>query len=43
MMSFEEDDEKPKTFFGLEMGDSVTYIIVFILAVIFIRQVSALF
>ena len=42
-MNFEEDEEKPKTFFGLEMGDGVTYVIVFILAIIFIRQVSALF
>lgn len=47
-MSFEDDEdttgnEKPKKFFGLELSDTVTYVIVIILAVIFIRQVSVLF
>ena len=48
-MSFEDDnttgDDKPKNkkFFGLELSDGVTYVIVIILALIFIRQVSVLF
>lgn len=44
-MSFDEehndtDNEKPKTFFGLELGDGVVYTVVIILTLIFIRQVS---
>lgn len=46
-MSFEDEEEssqeKPKKFFGLELSDGVTYVIVIILALIFIRQVSVLF
>ena len=46
-MSFEDDDNtgegKSKKFFGLELSDGVTYVIVVILALIFIRQVSVLF
>lgn len=48
-MSFDEENDentssdnngnKPKTFFGLELGDSVVYTIVIILTLIFIRQV----
>ncbi len=30
---------KPKTFFGMELGDGVVYTIVIILTLIFIRQV----
>ncbi|MDP1933202.1 MAG: hypothetical protein Q8L60_17265 [Gammaproteobacteria bacterium] len=41
-MSYNKE-QKPKKFFGMEVGDSVTYIIVAILAIIFIRQVSVLF
>jgi len=37
------NDQKPNRFFGLEMGSSVTYIIVGVLLVIFIVQVSKLF
>lgn len=36
----EKDEEKGKTFFGLEVGDSMVYGIVVILAVIFIVQIS---
>ncbi len=35
-----EDGDKPKTFFGFEIGDGVVYGIVIILTLIFIRQVS---
>ncbi|MDX1490772.1 MAG: hypothetical protein R3332_05760 [Pseudohongiellaceae bacterium] len=35
--------KEPKKFFGFEVGDSVTYLIVAILVVIFVRQVSVLF
>ncbi|MFM1896684.1 MAG: hypothetical protein RLZZ385_1758 [Pseudomonadota bacterium] len=47
-MSYDDDsqddgEEKPKKFFGLELSDGVTYVIVLILALIFIRQVSVLF
>ncbi len=42
-MSFNNDEQKPKKFFGLEVGDSITYIIVALLLIIFIRQVSVLF
>ncbi len=43
-MSFDEEnndteEEKPKTFFGLELGDGVVYTVVIILTLIFIRQV----
>lgn len=37
------DSNKPKKFFGFEVSDTVTYIVVAILALIFIRQVSVLF
>lgn len=47
-MSFDEEDniessddkDKPKTFFGFELGDGVVYGIVIVLAVIFIYQVA---
>lgn len=46
-MSFDEEhnetesgEEKPKTFFGLELGDGAVYAVVIILTLIFIRQVS---
>ena len=42
-MSFNHNEQKPKKFFGFEVGDSVTYIVVAILLIIFIRQVSVLF
>jgi len=35
-------DDKPKTFFGLELGDGVVYGIVVVLTLIFIRQVVVL-
>ncbi|NKB32278.1 MAG: hypothetical protein GKR91_04200 [Pseudomonadales bacterium] len=48
-MSFDEENNdnetgsgdggKPKTFFGLELGDDVVYTVVIILTLIFIRQV----
>ena len=34
-----DNKNKPKTFFGMELGDGVVYTIVIILTVIFIRQV----
>lgn len=48
-MSFDEEHDetetetgkkKPKTFFGLELGDGAVYAVVIILTLIFIRQVS---
>jgi len=42
-MSGRDQDEKPKKFFGLEVSDTMTYIVIAILTVIFIRQVSVLF
>ena len=42
-MSSNDKDQKPKKFFGMEVSDTLTYVIVFILALIFIRQVSVLF
>ena len=50
-MSFDEENnetetetgqDKPKTFFGLELGDGLVYGVVVILTLIFIRQVSVL-
>ncbi|MDA1372456.1 MAG: hypothetical protein O2971_17070 [Proteobacteria bacterium] len=38
--SNEGGKKKPKTFFGLELGDGVVYTLVIILTLIFIRQVS---
>ena len=42
-MSGSNQDQKPKKFFGMTVSDSVTYIIIAILAIIFIRQVLVLF
>ncbi len=42
-MSHNINEQKPKKFFGCEVGDSVTYIFVALLLIIFIRQVSVLF
>ncbi len=42
-MSSNDNDQKPKKFFGMEISDTLTYVIVVILAIIFIRQVSVLF
>ena len=48
-MSFDEEnneqssgENKPKTFFGLELSDGVVYTIVVILTLVFIRQVVVL-
>ena len=47
-MSFDEDNNdneseggsgKPKTFFGMELGDGLVYVIVLVLSLIFIRQI----
>lgn len=35
-----DNNGKPKTFFGMELGDGVVYTIVIILTLIFIRQVA---
>lgn len=42
-MPYHDDKQKPKKFFGFEIGDSVTYLIVAILVIVFVRQVSVLF
>lgn len=52
-MSFDEEsneqnnessnEKKPKTFFGMEIGDGVVYAVVIILTLIFIRQISIVF
>ncbi len=44
-MNSDEQDQnnKPGKFFGFEVSDTVTYIIIAILALIFIRQVAVLF
>lgn len=42
-MSGNEQDPKPKKFFGIEVSDTMTYIVIAILTIIFIRQVSVLF
>ena len=36
-------DEKPKKFFGFEVSDTISYVVVVVLAIIFVRQVMALF
>jgi hypothetical protein len=38
--SDKNDDDKPRTFFGFEVGDSLTYGIVIVLTIIFIYQVT---
>lgn len=38
-----DNKQKPKKFFGFEVSDTVSYLIVAILAIIFVRQVLALF
>jgi hypothetical protein len=42
-MSERDQNQKPKKFFGMEVSDTVTYIIIAILTIIFIRQVAVLF
>ncbi|ALO45838.1 hypothetical protein [Pseudohongiella spirulinae] len=39
----QNDQDKPKKFFGFEVSDTISYIVVVILALIFIRQVMQLF
>lgn len=39
----DNQDNKPKKFFGMEVSDTVTYLIIFVLTLIFIRQVYVLF
>jgi hypothetical protein len=34
--------DKPKKFFGFEVSETVTYLVVIVLAIILIRQVSVL-
>lgn len=36
-------EDKPKKFFGFEVSDTISYVIVVVLAIIFVRQVMALF
>jgi hypothetical protein len=36
-------EDKPKKFFGFEVSDTISYVVVAILAIIFVRQVMALF
>ena len=42
-MSSNDKDQKSKKFFGMEISDTLTYVIVVILAIIFIRQISVIF
>ncbi len=42
-MPYRQNEQKPKKFFGFEVGDSLKYLVVLILTIIFIRQVSVLF
>ena len=42
-MAERNQEQKPKKFFGMTVSDSVTYIIIVILTIIFIRQVAVLF
>ena len=37
-----DDQDKPKTFFGLEMSDGLVYTVVIVLTIIFVRQVSVM-
>ena len=39
----QNNEDKPKNFFGFQVSDTVSYIVVVILALIFIRQVMQLF
>lgn len=36
-------EDKPKKFFGFEVSDTISYVVVVVLAIIFIRQVMVLF
>lgn len=36
-------EEKPKKFFGFEVSDTISYVVVVVLAIILVRQVMALF
>ncbi len=36
-------EDKPKKFFGFEVSDTISYVIVVVLAIIFVRQVMTLF
>ncbi len=39
----ENKDDKPKKFFGFEVSDTISYVVVVVLAIILVRQVTALF
>jgi hypothetical protein len=36
-------EDKPKKFFGFQVGDTISYVVVVVLVIILIRQVMALF
>jgi hypothetical protein len=36
-------EEKPKKFFGFEISDTISYVVVVVLVIILVRQVMALF
>lgn len=36
-------EDKPKKFFGFEVSDTISYVVVVVLGIIFIRQVMVLF
>lgn len=38
-----DNKQKPKKFFGFEVSDTVSYLIVVVLTIIFVRQILALF
>ncbi|KKO12919.1 hypothetical protein [Pseudohongiella sp.] len=39
----ENKEDKPKKFFGFEVSETLSYVVVVVLAIIFIRQVMVLF
>ncbi|MEX0740885.1 MAG: hypothetical protein WD071_16245 [Pseudohongiella sp.] len=39
----ENKGDKPKKFFGFEVSDTISYLVVVVLAIIFVRQIMALF
>lgn len=36
-------EDKPKKFFGFEVSDTISYVVVVVLAIILIRQIMVLF
>lgn len=38
-----QKENKPRKFFGFEVSETISYVVVVVLAIIFVRQVMALF